>query len=994
MIANVPTYLCLDDDHRRPRARPPRRAGGQAGQRVRRLRRVHRPRGHRGRAGRGPPARVEADPRNWVAQPIAAAVDRADAVRRQARAPPPRPAPVHPLRRPALRHPGRPRPGWRCPRARWSSTAPRAAAARTPGSSTPTGRPPSPRIGPGRPDDRTCRTAEQLACCCPESPRTSTGPAATSSGPRPRPASSRCHTELYLDLPRSAGVGWAPLLAVTGSRGGVRRAATTTSTEDDVIALPRRRRRPTPARCVAVAGRPARTCAVTRGQFPREAWEVLNDLHHWVDATPSPAPCPAQPPGAGSSRCIGRCQLLTGVARRHDEPRRRLRLPRDRPQPRAGRHDHPGPRRRRPDPRRRQHDEHCARTPTSRGWRAAVAVGPADVPPGGGRRCRGRRRCGSCSRTRQFPVGRALPHPDLPVRCSSCPTRTPPMAGCAGAAAPARGRRRRRPGRGRPPRVRRRAAARHRATSHDAARRPPTSDVRPRPPRRRSRTCSSLARAGRGHGHASAGCSRRTADRAGHRRDGRARRRRAPALGRPGRRPRRARPRRAGPAAGDGAACSTTTASPTTSTASAEGRGRRLELDPVPLSCRATSGRRIESGRRPARRAARPGPRRPVRAPRPAPARGCCPPEVVLRPPRVPAAVRPDPHPRRPAAVHLRRRPRPGPRRRRRSSWPTAPRRRRAPATRSRTGSSCRGCCPSLLPRRRGPPPGAVLPGAAGGAAGGGPARRPTSPASWCSPPARWSETAFEHAFLASLPRLPAGRGLRPDRARTAGCGCARSAASSRSTSSCAGSTPGYCDPLELRPDSQLGRARPGRGVPARHRVGGQPARQRRAREPGAAAVPARPGRARSSARSCGCRRCRRGGAATEAARQHVLAHLDQLVVKPIDAGPASARHLRLDRSPTAELDELRAPHRGPAPRVGRPGAGRAGSTPRPSPTAACEPRRTVLRTFAVARDDSYVVMPGGLTRVGADADERGRSRARPARSARTPGCWPPSPRS
>ena len=44
-------------------------------------------------------AAIEADPRNWVAQPILYAVDGAHAVRRPARAPPPRPAAVHPHRR-------------------------------------------------------------------------------------------------------------------------------------------------------------------------------------------------------------------------------------------------------------------------------------------------------------------------------------------------------------------------------------------------------------------------------------------------------------------------------------------------------------------------------------------------------------------------------------------------------------------------------------------------------------------------------------------------------------------------------------------------------------------------------------------------------------------------------------------------------------------------------------------------------------------------------
>ena len=70
LIANVPTYRCLYDDERRVRARQPARARAQAGQRERRLRHPDRRPGDRQRAGRGRPTPIEADPRNWVAQPI------------------------------------------------------------------------------------------------------------------------------------------------------------------------------------------------------------------------------------------------------------------------------------------------------------------------------------------------------------------------------------------------------------------------------------------------------------------------------------------------------------------------------------------------------------------------------------------------------------------------------------------------------------------------------------------------------------------------------------------------------------------------------------------------------------------------------------------------------------------------------------------------------------------------------------------------------------
>ncbi len=82
------------------------------------------------------------------------------------------------------------------------------------------------------------------------------------------------------------------------------------------------------------------------------------------------------------------------------------------------------------------------------------------------------------------------------------------------------------------------------------------------------------------------------------------------------------------------------------------------------------------------------GPLRSARAAAPRPAAG----RARVRPRRLPARVRRDPPARRPAAVHLRRRPRPRRRRPAGSCWPTAPRRRRAPATRWRTARSSRGC--------------------------------------------------------------------------------------------------------------------------------------------------------------------------------------------------------------------------------------------------------------------------------------------------------------
>jgi len=100
--------------------------------------------------------------------------------------------------------------------------------------------------------------------------------------------------------------------------------------------------------------------------------------------------------------------------------------------------------------------------------------------------------------------------------------------------------------------------------------------------------------------------------------------------------------------------------------------------------------------------------------------------------------------------------------------------------------------------------------------------------------------------------------------------------------------------------------------------------------------------------------------------RRHVLAHLDQLVVKPIGWGlGATLLPSELSR---AERDDLRRRiETRPEIWVGQEHVEMA-SAPALG-TAGLEARRTVMRAFAVARHDSYAAMPGGLTRVAASSD-------------------------
>lgn len=101
--------------------------------------------------------------------------------------------------------------------------------------------------------------------------------------------------------------------------------------------------------------------------------------------------------------------------------------------------------------------------------------------------------------------------------------------------------------------------------------------------------------------------------------------------------------------------------------------------------------------------------------------------------------------------------------------------------------------------------------------------------------------------------------------------------------------------------------------------------------------------------------------------RRYVLAHLDRLVIKPT-APHASSEAVFGAQLSTAERESLTAriqaqPHR------------YVGQEPIPVSTTPTfvdgklAPRPLVLRSFLVARDDGYVVMPGGLARVAPGPD-------------------------
>jgi len=174
-----------------------------------------------------------------------------------------------------------------------------------------------------------------------------------------------------------------------------------------------------------------------------------------------------------------------------------------------------------------------------------------------------------------------------------------------------------------------------------------------------------------------------------------------------------------------------------------------------------------------------------------------------------------------------------------------------------------------------------------------------------------------------------------------------------------------WCDPLELRPDSQLGvpglvEAARAETVSIVNSLGSSvlesPALM--AFVPRLAehllGAPLKLGS--SPAWWCG----------EEPARRYVLANLRELILRPTSAAVGEPTRRGWELS-TAQLRRIkRLIEARPGDWVGQQPPAMACT---PTLTAdGLQPRRSVLRAFAVTRGDSYVVMPGGLTRVAPEA--------------------------
>jgi uncharacterized circularly permuted ATP-grasp superfamily protein/uncharacterized alpha-E superfamily protein len=226
--------------------------------------------------------------------------------------------------------------------------------------------------------------------------------------------------------------------------------------------------------------------------------------------------------------------------------------------------------------------------------------------------------------------------------------------------------------------------------------------------------------------------------------------------------------------------------------------------------------------------------------------------------------------------------------------------------------------------------------------------------------PGPWNETAFEHAFLAGALGYPLVEGSDLT-VRSSGVWMRSLGRLDPVHVILRRVDASWCDPLELRPASRLGVA----GLTEAVRTGSVSVVNTLG-----SSVLENPALMAFLPRLCqhllgGALRLPSVGTwwcGEDDGRRHVLANLEQLVIRPIARETGTSSVLGWECS-AAELEHLRRMIAArPLQWVGQEPLAMAGT---PTLTSAgLEPRRSVLRAFAVPRNDSYVVMPGGLTRV------------------------------
>jgi uncharacterized alpha-E superfamily protein len=129
----------------------------------------------------------------------------------------------------------------------------------------------------------------------------------------------KVHTELFLDLPAMAGVGWSPLLAVTGTREAFDEHYNDAIEEDVIRFLTSDAASPTSILSSLTSAR--YNFRVTRNVLPASAWEQLNQLYLWVVQSRTLA-VDRRTRLACMDRVIRDCYLLRGLlagTMSHDE---------------------------------------------------------------------------------------------------------------------------------------------------------------------------------------------------------------------------------------------------------------------------------------------------------------------------------------------------------------------------------------------------------------------------------------------------------------------------------------------------------------------------------------------------------------------------------------------------------------------------------------------------------------------------------------------------
>lgn len=121
----------------------------------------------------------------------------------------------------------------------------------------------------------------------------------------------RTYTELMVDLPTSVLTSWEPLLAVAGSEVAFELARGGATDEASIVGF-LLADLANPGSMAASVGQARENLRTTREIVPREAWQTLNDLHHYVVANVDSG-CSRANRGRFLNRVIGECQQLDGV---------------------------------------------------------------------------------------------------------------------------------------------------------------------------------------------------------------------------------------------------------------------------------------------------------------------------------------------------------------------------------------------------------------------------------------------------------------------------------------------------------------------------------------------------------------------------------------------------------------------------------------------------------------------------------------------------------